>query len=139
MKINQTTDEEIAFVDNLLKATELIDERYINLPVDGGDPILRERVYCYELYHQMRLLIPNGKPYFLMAEVDKRAHPTISKIAAKGIVPDLLAHVPGTMKHNLAAVEIKHTDGTVGGIDKRDGAIRSYERFENAYHLQHAA
>ena len=35
------------------EATAAIDAMYFQLPVDGGDPVYRERVYCYELYHQM--------------------------------------------------------------------------------------
>jgi hypothetical protein len=42
--------------DVLAEATAAIEARYFRLPIAGGDPIYRERVYCYELYHQMRLL-----------------------------------------------------------------------------------
>lgn len=43
------------FVKILRKATANIPPEYFQLPIAGReDPIYRERVYCYELYHQMR-------------------------------------------------------------------------------------
>ena len=40
----------------LKKATESIEGQYFQLSLDGGDPVYRERLYCYELYHQIRCL-----------------------------------------------------------------------------------
>jgi hypothetical protein len=58
----------------LRDATAAVSQEYFLLPIHGADPVFRERVYCYELYHQMRLLWPGG-PYRLNGEADKRAHP----------------------------------------------------------------
>jgi len=33
---------------------EAIEAAYFHINIDGGDAIYRERVYCYELYHQVR-------------------------------------------------------------------------------------
>ena len=43
-------------IEQLLKdATSGIEGNYFQLPIDGSeDPIYRERVYCYELYHQLK-------------------------------------------------------------------------------------
>jgi hypothetical protein len=38
------------------------------------DPEPRERAYCYELYHQLRLKLRPDFPYTLHAEVDKAGH-----------------------------------------------------------------
>ena len=38
----------------LEQATAAIASEYFRLPVWNADPVYRERVYCYELYHQMR-------------------------------------------------------------------------------------
>lgn len=93
----------------LEKATKAIAESYFELPVDGSDdPIYRERVYCYELYHQLRLQIPEDCPYSLGGEVDKGAHPIIKNM--RGIAnttPDLLFHKPGSMGGNLVIIEVK--------------------------------
>ena len=32
-------------------ATAGVGSGYFHLKIDGEDPIYRERVYCYELYH----------------------------------------------------------------------------------------
>lgn len=59
----------------LAEATASVGPEYFLLPIDGADPIYRERVYCYELYHQMRRRWPDDRRYILNGEVDKSAHP----------------------------------------------------------------
>ena len=51
----------------LEEATASIASAYFRLPIDGGGPVYRERVYCYELYHQMRLRWPRRGPFMLNA------------------------------------------------------------------------
>lgn len=92
------------FIKCLVKATENIDAFYFQLPVaEGDEPIYRERVYCYELYHQLRCMLGNGFPYKLSGEVDKSGHPIIRN-AKK---PDFIVHRPGDMEHNLVVIEVK--------------------------------
>jgi hypothetical protein len=45
-------------------ATAGITSAYFHVAIDGGDPIYRERVYAYELYHQMRSHWPQDTPYY---------------------------------------------------------------------------
>jgi len=46
------------FLKCLMKAIKRIDTHYTQLLVTGSDkPIYRERVYCYELYHQPRCIL----------------------------------------------------------------------------------
>lgn len=95
-------------LSNLLKdATAAIENGYFRLSIDGGDPVYRERVYCYELYHQMRLLWPKKTPFYLNGEVDKAAHPILKKLGADYAKPDLLIHQPGYMTGNHAVIEVK--------------------------------
>lgn len=106
-------------LDDLLKrATAEIGPHFFNLPIDGGDPIYRERVYCYELYHQMRTIWPKDTDYVLNGEIDKRGHPIIRKLGADLTTPDLLVHVPGYMGRNLAILEVKPGNATARGILK---------------------
>jgi hypothetical protein len=74
-------DDVETFRNLLTAATQLVDAEYFLLPVadqNGGEPIIqyRERVYSYELYHQLRVKWPHWD-YSLGGEVDKRKHPVI--------------------------------------------------------------
>jgi hypothetical protein len=95
--------------DILTLATQRIAAMYFQLSIDGGDPVFRERVYCYELYHQMRKNWPNNCTYFLNGELDKRAHPILRMLGADYAKPDLLIHTPGAMNGNHAIIEVKHS------------------------------
>jgi hypothetical protein len=99
----------------LSKATRGIADRYYQLPIDGGDPVYRERVYCYELYHQMRLRWPQDSPYSLNGEVDKAAHPQAGLLEGTP-KPDLLVHIPGTMAGNHAVIEVKSCRANANAI-----------------------
>jgi hypothetical protein len=100
--------------DNVLRrATESIPATYINFPIDAGEnrlTIYRERVYCYELYHQMRCgwdAVCEG--FTLNGEVDKSGHALLRRRRITGGIPDLLVHRPGPdgMNHNYAMIEVK--------------------------------
>lgn len=67
----------------------------------------RERVYAYELYHQMRILQDErksslGENMCINAEIDKRGHTIIKE----KFNPDIIIHEQGTM-HNLCVIELK--------------------------------
>lgn len=98
----------------LQKSTAGVEAMYFNLNIDGGDPVFRERVYCYELYHQMRSNWPSQSQYFLNGELDKRAHPILRELGADHAKPDLLVHTPGTMTGNYAIIEVKHSTAAEG-------------------------
>lgn len=102
----------------LKTATQNIDLKYFRIKIDGGDPIYRERVYCYELYHQMRRIWPINCPYFLNGELDKAAHPILHRLGADLNKPDLLVHRPGNMKYNHAIIEVKPSQPRFTGIVK---------------------
>lgn len=92
------------FTEILERATAAVTAEYFLLPLDGADSVYRERVYCYELYHQMRRLWPEDEPYRLNGEVDKRNHPYFQDPTQPK--PDMIVHRPGT-GDNFAAVEVK--------------------------------
>ena len=100
------------------KATAGITSSYFHLNIDGGDPIYRERVYCYELYHQMRLCWPDHTAYYLNGEIDKAAHPILRTLGADYAKPDLLVHQPGYMEGNHAIIEVKSPAADADGIRK---------------------
>ncbi|MGA7330000.1 MAG: methionyl-tRNA formyltransferase-like protein [Rhodomicrobium sp.] len=104
--------------DILIKATRSIEPPYFKLHIAGGDPIYRERVYCYELYHQMRRRWPKGSAFFLNGEVDKAAHPILGQLGADRSKPDFLVHQPGSMQGNYAIIEVKSSNAESNDIRK---------------------
>lgn len=88
----------------LQDATAAIGAEYFLLPIHGAGPVYRERVYCYELYHQMRLRWPPACIYRLNGEVDKMDHPYFQDGGEPK--PDLLVHEPGH-GNNYAVIEVK--------------------------------
>lgn len=96
------------FKDYIKKACERIDDHYFQLTVaNTKNRIYRERVYCYELYHQLRCMLGENYPYKLYGEIDKSGHPNrfIGEGAKK---PDFIFHEPGNMNRNLVIMEIKN-------------------------------
>jgi hypothetical protein len=106
-------------LNNILQqATTAIGREYFLLPIHGADPVHRERVYCYELYHQMRLRWPAAEdcPYRLNGEIDKAGHPYFEN--ERGTPkPDLLVHVPGA-GDNCAVIEVKSSRARAKEIRK---------------------
>jgi hypothetical protein len=104
------------FLELMAEATARIPGHYFQLPVVGKeDPIYRERVYSYELYHQLRTLLQAEDRlahYALSGEIDKGKHPIIRRCA-----PDLVLHDPGRMD-NLVVVEVKPINAALDGIGK---------------------
>jgi hypothetical protein len=91
-------------------ATARIGAEFILLPVAGfPNPvsIYRERVYCYELYHQLRIQMGEDFGFSLSGEVDKGGHRLIRGRDLTDAKPDLLIHTPGDMRGNLAIIEVK--------------------------------
>ena len=107
-------------------ATAAIPPDYFHLKIDGGDPVYRERVYCYELYHQMRSIWPSDTPFYLNGEIDKAAHPILARLGADRVKPDLLVHRPGYMEGNHAVIEVKTCRADNAGIKKDLGTLNIF-------------
>jgi len=82
----------------------------------------RERVYCYELYHQLRLLDRTGlgrdagaPAYRLSGELDKAGLRSVTDDGRHK--PDFIWHIAGNPHGNAAVVEVKHVRG-MRGMDK---------------------
>lgn len=97
-------------VATVLAASTKVVDPYFTLPVARGansvaeaaESVLRERVYAYELYHQLRSLDARSR-FTLTAEPDKRGHPVIKDRSN----PDFVFHFPGSMTENVAILEVK--------------------------------
>ena len=102
-----------------MEATQGVTRPYFQLPVAGTqDLIYRERVYCYELYHQMRSLWPFDCQFSLSGEIDKAGHPLVRGNNLDAKKPDFLVHVPGDMGGNYAVVEVKPVNAGLDGVKK---------------------
>ena len=65
-----------------------------------------ERAYCYELYHPLRCLWPEGSNCILSGEVDKRRHPCFGSDKRR---PDSLVHAP--VESLSVVIEVKFREG----------------------------
>jgi hypothetical protein len=100
-------------IDLLKNAMEKISASYINLPVaDNSQLKFRERVYCYELYHQLR--VAQGLQQFAAlaslqaaGEPDKAGHQLAEKYDLSKVKPDFIIHLPGNMGKNFLVGEVK--------------------------------
>jgi hypothetical protein len=107
-------EEFICLIKNALKN---IEKKYYKFPTftdSGKKYITRERVFCYELYHQMRTIQKENdkndenyklKKLTLNGEPDKSGHQYIQN----ALNPDFIFHIPGTMD-NFAVIEVKGYD-----------------------------
>jgi hypothetical protein len=118
------------FTHIFVGATAEIVPEYFLVPIHGGEDRYRERVYCYELYHQMRRRWAPGSPYFLNGEADKQAHPYFVG-SSRAPKPDFIVHIPGTGT-NYAVVEVKSAGASDVGIQADLGKLMTF-RVEIGY------
>lgn len=124
----------------LREATGQIEGEYIQLPVAGQEnEIYRERIYTYELYHQLRSLWPASlNDFSLSGEVDKSGHPLIRDNMLDRVKPDILVHVPGEMDQNLVVLEVKPINGRRRGFSKDFKTLTEFRdraEYDCAIHL----
>ena len=114
------------FFKCLIEALQNIESHYFQLRFAGNDELkYRERVYCYELYHQLRLLLGVDFSYKLDGELDKAGH-VIIKGRKK---PDFVVHIPGQMEKNLVVMEVKSLLAIQRDIEELIEDIEKLERF----------
>ncbi|MBM7565260.1 hypothetical protein [Paenibacillus sacheonensis] len=73
--------------------------------------VIRERVFCYELYHQIRLIMGDGPELSLCGEIDKSGHRDFRRADQKN--PDFILHNAGSHSNNELVIEVK------GVLDKK--------------------
>jgi hypothetical protein len=117
----------------LRRAAALVEPPWFHMSIApiGEDPsqlAYRERVYCYELYHQIRVLSTDeigrraGAPRLLLSgEIDKAG---INSVVSDGRQkPDLVWHEPGKSHNNAVVVEVK----TMQGLDSANGMMAALD------------
>ena len=110
-------DQEIRkYLDIITKALSCVKQQYYNLETTYDSAgIVRERVFCYELYHQIRCIQTkrHETKLSLNGEIDKRGHHEFDKEDWKN--PDFVFHIPGKMSGNSIVIEVK---GTINYVDE---------------------
>ncbi len=119
--------------DVIDKYVELIEEAFDRVPQDyykikvagDEDHIIRERVFCYELYHLIRSLQEEQqlKDLKIHGEIDKRGHALFNRDDWKN--PDFVFHKAGKEDYNLIVVEVKG-NLTYNGIKKDWGKLDKF-------------
>lgn len=123
--ISKITEDQVAL---LKQAMLYVPRNYYKLrTISEPDGIVRERVFCYELYHRMRCIQANEENSILAihAEVDKRGSERFC-----GENPDFVFHQPGNMEDNTLVVEVKgklDPSAVIGDINKLEKFITRYE------------
>ena len=133
----QTSFEQ--YLNVLMMACAGIEDLYFHVPlvteIKDRDEFVkavgyRERVYCYELYHQQRLLLTKQKLHkrglLLNAETDKSGTVYTKWIGARK--PDFILHRPGEGTHNIAILEAK---AIVAPIDDIEEDLKKLKDFLN--------
>jgi hypothetical protein len=118
-----TESDYTRFRSLLESAVRSVGPEWFSLSVAGGDDIVRERNFCYELHHQLRVAMDGaGVDLSLGAELDKRGHRVINSNAN----PDLVLHEAGTMDRNVCVVEVKPITGAKDGFKKDVRNLRQF-------------
>jgi hypothetical protein len=118
----------IANLNELLESsTTAIESVYYLTPWVNSSPRYRERIYCYELYHQLRKRTQES-PYVIHGEMDKSGHPYFDDGAAPK--PDFIIHKPGT-DENCAVIEVKRAQNLSLRAIRKD--CRTLEQFSQRY------
>ena len=118
-----------------------VEAKYILLEVAGGNPKHRERVYCYELYHQMRCLQEQcalQNKFTINGEIDKRGPQEVDE----DFNPDFVMHTPKSMKNNGCVVEVKVRSNSNSRVIDENGVLKDLKTITcmlHCYEYQYGA
>ncbi len=108
------------YIQKITQALDRIERPYFKLETTyEPSGIVRERVFCYELYHQLRLSMGNDLGLTLNGEIDKRGHIDFDPEHRKN--PDFVFHIPGQHKGNTIVMEVK------GRIDTPEDIVKDFK------------
>lgn len=110
----------------IIEAMSEIAPEYFEVKRASLPPKKRERVYCYELYHQMRSLGGFGD-FTLHGEIDKRGDKRFNSSN-----PDFVIHHPGRRGtgDNFITIEVKVDDrqsGIVADLEQLDYMVDKHK------------
>ena len=127
-----------SFIQLIRDALENVGDEYYKLTTTYRTlGVVRERIFCYELYHQMRLIqsARGLTDVQIHGEIDKSGHVAFDSNARKN--PDFVFHDPSMMKGNAIVVEVKgKIEGTYQEGVYKD--IVTLSKFTNNKHYYHS-
>lgn len=132
-------DERVeSFIQMIKDSLDNVGDEYYKITTNYRTlGIVRERVFCYELYHQMRLVQSDRglNDVQIHGEIDKSGHIAFDRNARKN--PDFVFHIPGMMQGNAIVVEVKgKIEGTYQEGVYKD--IVTLSKFTNNKHYYHS-
>ncbi|WP_148266530.1 hypothetical protein [Methanocella arvoryzae] len=110
------------FKSKLFTSISEINDSYYHVKRAESVDCYKERVYCYELYHQLRIQLGDDYEYCLMGELDKCSHQSFCNAYGvepkHGPKPDFIIHTPGIQNEisNFVIIEIKTTNNRISKI-----------------------
>ena len=131
-------DEKVeSFVEMIKGSLDNVGDEYYKITTTyESSGIVRERVFCYELYHQMRLVqsARGLTDVQIHGEIDKSGHIAFDRNSGKN--PDFVFHIPGMMQGNAIVVEVKgKIEGNYQeGIDKDIVTLSKFTDNKHYYH-----
>ncbi len=128
-----------SFLTILSDSLKNIKQEYYRIETNGDKfGIPRERVFCYELYHQLRCEFDDDI-LRIHGELDKRGQNDFQ--GKTRAIPDFLIHQPGTHRNNNIIIEVKgvlNKDDLIGDLQKIYSFIHDPTiHYENGIFLQY--
>ena len=100
-------EDENSLLQFIEDALNNVDKNYYSIVTGDNDRqkiVFRERVFCYEFYHQMRRIQETSRfSINIDAEINKSGHEVIEE----DFDPDFVIHKRGSMRKNYAVIEVK--------------------------------
>ena len=133
----------MADFEEILKiATEKVAEKYFLTKIrqanDSSKYVYRERIYCYELYHQIRTEWGSNPDINFFGEYDKSGSSLYTGTSSQGVKPDFSIHSPGDIDSNFIAMEVKSSNASESAIKKdieKLIKLTTYQNFKYGIYL----
>jgi hypothetical protein len=101
----EDTPQMLCHIVQIEQALREIDGEYFGIRTTYKDSLIRERIFCYEFYHQLRLIYKENKEFIIHGEIDKSGHRDFCKKDRRN--PDFVFHLPGSREGNTIVMEVK--------------------------------
>jgi len=122
------------YIEMIQSAVDKVNRSYIEVdPKKDRNFVYYERIFCYELYHQMRCLQTQHSDLF-----EFKIHGELTKDRYEGfgkVTPDFLIHIPNEVgkEKNRVIVEVKTSKNNADEIFKDFEKLNKFIKMDNGY------